>query len=390
MRGAMLKKWVMNGFVLVMIFMLIAGCAQSGGDKKADGVPEVVVGATYGLTGPVAIYSETVVNAIEMAKEDINKSGNIKMKVILEDDRSDKNEAINLYQKFINRDNADIIIGPLIGNQVFAATPLAQDAKTPVMLTTVATPGVTKIGDFVFRTSGESPQFIPNAVKAAVDKFDVKKAAVIHGKDDEFAIGEYKAFKSSFEKEGVELAADEVYLTGDIDFSSQLTKIKASSPDIIAIAAQAEEVVAITTQARQLGINARFIGGNAFNASNTLKEAGSAMEGAISATPWFIEMDSEENKQFTAKYQEKFGKDPDWLSAQTYDALQIIAKAYLDAGITADDNVKDRRVKLRDAIAKVKEYKGVLGTFGFSENGDPTVSGTVIIVDNGKHVLFNP
>ncbi|WP_413299911.1 ABC transporter substrate-binding protein [Bacillus sp. 1P10SD] len=385
-----MKKWLMNGFVLLLIFMLLVGCADNGTNKKEGGMPELVVGATYGLTGPVAIYSETVVNAIKLVKEDIKNSGKLKMNVILEDDRSDKNEAINLYQKFIDRDKSDIIIGPLIGNQVFAATPIAQDAKIPVMLTTVATPGVTDIGDFVFRTSGESPHFIPKAVKAAVEHFNVKKVAVIHAKDDEFAIGEYKAFKSSFEKEGVKIVDDEVYLTGDIDFSSQLTKIKASSPDIIAIAAQAEEVVAITTQARQLGIDVSFIGGNAFNASNTLKEAGSAMEGSISATPWFIEMETEENKQFVEKYRNKFGKDPDWLSAQTYDALQIIAKAYLEAGITSKDNINERRIKLRDAIAKIKEYKGVLGTFGFTKNGDPTVSGTVIIVKDGKHMLFKP
>lgn len=387
-----MNKKLMRLLSIIALFLLIAGCGNTGNSSKDSGgtdTNELTIGATYGLTGPVAIYSETVVNAIEMAKEEIKSKGEINVNVILEDDRSDKNEAINLYQKFIERDKADVIIGPLIGNQVFAATPLAQDNKTPVMLTTVATPGVTNIGDYIFRTSGESTQFIPIAVKTAVENYDINKVALIHAKDDEFANGEYKAFLSSFKKEGVEITADEVYLTGDIDFSSQLTKIKASNPDIIAIAAQAEEVVAISTQARKLGIDVRLIGGNAFNASNTLKEAGTAMEGSISATPWFIEMDSEENKEFVKKYQEKFNKDPDWLAAQTYDALNILAQAFVDAGITSKDSVEDRRSKLRDAIAKINEYKGTLGTFGFTENGDPTVDGAVIIVENGKHVLFS-
>lgn len=394
-----MKRRFFSCLLLIVIVIFLAGCGGKESTKQenksnaiANSKPlkEIDVGATYALTGPAAIYSRAIVNAINMAKEEINSSGGVTLKIDLQDDRTQKDEAINLYKKFIERDKKLVIIGPLLGKQVFAAAPIAQENKTPVLLTSVATPGVTKIGDYIFRTSVESANIIPLAVKEAKNKLNIQNICSIYAKDDEFALGEYKAFEKALKENGINIIDTETFLTGDVDFRSQLTNIKNAKPDAVVIAAQGEEVVSISTQARQLGIpqDVRFIGGNAFNATNVIKEAGKAMEGSISATPWFLEMENEKNKAFVKKYKEKFGENPDWLSAQTYDAMYILKQVFENAGITEADSISDARKKFRDALAKIKSFDGVLGKFGFDDIGDPTVSGVVITVKDGKHVLF--
>jgi branched-chain amino acid transport system substrate-binding protein len=354
-------------------------------------ITEAKIGAVYALSGTFAIYSPTIRNGIEMAKSDLNAKGDLKLDVLLEDDRSTKDDAINVYQKFIQRDNALLIMGPLTGGQVFAAAPLAQRAKVPVMLTSVATPGVTKVGDYIFRTSVESATIIPSTVKVAKEQLKIAKVAQVYTNDDQFSVGEFKAYEAALKANGIQVATVETVRTGDVDFSPQLTKIKGLGVDAIVISSQGQEAVGLMTQARKLGMDkVHFLGGNAFNSAGVVKEAGKAMEGALSATPWSIGMTHPKNVEFVKRYRERFKSDPDWLAAQTYDAMFIIKQALQAAKISKGDSVATARTKLRDALAAIKTYDGVLGKIEFTAGRDPVVAGAVIKVENGKHVIATP
>ena len=263
----------------VLSVLLAGAAALPAAAQGSDTITTAKLGAVYALSGPVAIYSTTIKNGLDMALSELNAQGDLKIDLVLEDDRSTKDDAINVYQKFIQRDNALLIFGPLIGGQVFAAGPLAQRAKVPVMLTSVATPGVTGIGDYVFRTSVESATIIPATVKAAKEQLKSARVAQIYTNDDQFSVGEFKAYQAELKAAGIQIVGVETLRTGDVDFSAQLTKIKALNPDTLVISSQGQEAVGLMTQARKLGLDkVRFIGGNAFNAAGVVKEAGAAME----------------------------------------------------------------------------------------------------------------
>ncbi len=206
----------------------------------------------FAFTGPLAIYSTTIKNGLEMAVAEINAAQPLKIALALEDDRSTKDDAINVYQKFIQRDDALVVLGPVTGAQVFAAAPLAQRAKVPVMLTSVATTGVTKIGDYVFRTSVESATIIPSTVKFAKQKLNLTKVAVIYTNDDQNAVGDRQAYEAALKASGIQVVDVETIRTGDVDYSAQLTKIKSLSPEALVVNAQGEQAVGIMVQARKL------------------------------------------------------------------------------------------------------------------------------------------
>jgi branched-chain amino acid transport system substrate-binding protein len=371
--------------------LALAGIAPSAAKAQAAGdlITSAKLGAVYALSGPLAIYSPPAKNGIELALADLNAKGDLKLDITLEDDRSTKDDVINVYQKFIQRDNALAIFGPMSGGQAFAAGPLAQQAKVPVMLTTVATPGITGIGDYVFRTSVESAMIIPGTVKKAKETLGMTRVAVLYANDDQFSVGEFKAFETALKATpGVQVLTIETVRTGDVDFSAQLTKIKGLNPDTLVICTQGQEAVGVMTQARKLGLEkVHFLGGNSFNSAGVVKESGKAMEGALSATPWFISMSHPKNVEFVKKYREKFGVDPDWLAAQSYDGVSLVKQALLDAKILKTDNAATARTKLRNALAAIKTYDGVLGQITFTPGRDPILAGAIIKVENGKHVL---
>jgi branched-chain amino acid transport system substrate-binding protein len=371
----------------VLASLLLAGATALPAGAQ-DIITTAKLGAVYAFSGPAAIYSTTIKNGLEMALAEVNAKGDLKIDLVLEDDRSTKDDALNVYQKFIQRDQALLIFGPLIGGQVFAAGPQAQRAKVPVMLTSVATPGVTGIGDYIFRTSVESATIIPATVKVAKELLKSARVAQIYTNDDQFSVGEFKAYEAALKVNGIQIAGVETVRTGDVDFSAQLTKIKAMNVDTLVISSQGQEAVGIMTQARKLGLDkVRFIGGNAFNAAGVVREAGVAMDGALSASPWFLAMEHPKNVEFVKKYRDKYKSDPDWLAAQTYDGVYIVKQALLAAKIGKGDSVAVARTKLRDSLAAIKTYDGVLGKIEFDEKRDPKVAGAVLKVEGGRHVI---
>jgi branched-chain amino acid transport system substrate-binding protein len=371
--------------------MLVAAAVSmpAAAQGTSDLIASARLGAVYAFSGPIAIYSTTIKNGLEMAEAEVNAQGGPKIDIATEDDRSTKDDAINVYQKFIQRDNALLIFGPLTGGQVFAAAPVAQRAKVPVMLTSVATPGVTGVGDYIFRTSVDSATIIPSTVKVAKQELHIAKVAQIYTNDDQADVGEFKAYEAALKAtSGIQVVDVETVRTGDVDFSAQLTKIKSLNPDTIVITTQGQEAVGIMTQARKLGMDkVNFLGGNSFNATGVVKETGKAMEGALSATPWFLGMTYPKNVEFVKKYREKYSADPDWLAAQSYDAVFVVKQALVAAKIKKSDDTATARTKLRDALAAIKTYDGVMGKIEFAANRDPIIAGTVIKVEGGKHVL---
>lgn len=376
----------------VALAALMAGGLLSAPLQAAHAEPIAAahLGAVFSLTGPFAIYSRTIRNALKMATAKANSQGGPKLDIDLENDHSTKNGSINVYQQFIHRDNDLLIFGPLTGGQVYAAAPLAQRAHVPVMLTSVATPGVTGIGNYIFKTSVNAATLIPPVAKIAAQKFGIKKVAQIYANNDQFSIGEFKAFRKALKANGIKVVDTETVRTGQVNFSAQLTKIKSLHPGAIVISCQGQQAVGIMTQAREMGMDkVRFLGGVAFNTAGVLKAAGQAMDGALSATPWFAGMDNAKNQNFVAKYRSEFKSKPDYLAAQTYDAVLLVKKALVKAHISKNDNVTTARKKLRNALAKIKSFDGVMGKIRFTATRKPIVAGAVTIVKDGKRVLVS-
>jgi branched-chain amino acid transport system substrate-binding protein len=240
--------------------------------------------------------------------------------------------------------------------------------------------GITEIGDYVFRDSLPESAVIPNTIKVAKAKLGLKKVALMYGNDDAFTKAGYDVFQKSLQANGIQILTTETFAKGDTDFSAQLTKIKGLNPDAIVVSALAEEAAGIMSQARGLGIQATFIGGNGFNSPQLIKLAGQASEGAISGAAWLVSSDVPKNKAFVQAYHAKYNTDPDQFAAQAYAGTNLIATAIKNAGST------DHKA-IRDALANIKNFDSVLGTFSF-QNREPQHTPIVQIVKNGKFELY--
>lgn len=368
--------------------LLAAGAAAlSGSSAFAQSARVAKIGLVQSTTGgSAALYGTEQKQAIELAFAEINAAKTLKditLQAIYADDGADRGQTVNIFQRLIRQDNVVAILGPTLSNSAFAADPIAQQAGIPVIASSNTAPNLTKIGDFIFRTSVPEDQVFPTVLKYAVKTRGIKRVALIYGLDDALTRSAHDVQKKAVAELGLEQVGIESYQRGDVDFSAQLTKVREQKPDAIILGTLAEEAAAILRQARQLGFDSKvaFIGCNANISAKLFELAGSAANGIIVGAAWFAGFDSPRSKAFVEAYRKRYGTTPDIYAAQGYDAAYLLAEA-----IRRADNVSSGKL-VRDKLVSITDFEGVLGRFGWSADRDATVQPKVLIGDGDSKVF---
>ncbi|MCA1454119.1 ABC transporter substrate-binding protein [Bradyrhizobium sp. BRP22] len=374
----------MKRSVFALLLSAVGAMAFSSAAMSETLVNIGIVQATSG--GSAALYGVMQKNGAELAIEEINASGRLgdyKLIGIHQDDAGDRGQSVNIFQRLINQEKVAVILGPTLATSAFAADPLAQKAGVPVIASSNTAPGITDMGDYIFRTSPPESMVFPGVLAYVKRKYAPKTAAQIYGIDDTLMKSAYAVHKKALESEGIKIVATETFQKGDVDYSAQLTKIKAANPDILVIGGLAEETANIVRQARQLGIppSTGILGANAAISNKLAELAGDAADGFTVGSGWFIQYDSPKNKAFVAAYRKKYNSDPDNFAAQAYTSVYIVADALKRAG-----GVSDLK-KLRDAIAATKDLEANNGSFSFDDHREPAVAPKVLVMKGGKFIL---
>lgn len=347
----------------------------------------VTIGAFIGLSGDVIAYGDSQKKGIELAAKEIDDIAYLgsgkQLKVIITDAGASGDSAIAAITKLINTDKVVGLIGPTLSSQAFPADPIAQKAGIPVIAISNTAPGITEMGDYIFRCSLPESEVIGGTMKAAASQLRVAKVAYLWGKDDDYTVAGYKAFTGAVAKNGLRVAADMTFSRGDSSFKNQLSDIIIAKPDAILVSALAKEAVVIITQAREMGYQGLIIGGNGFNSPDIIKQAGKDAEGVMAGTAWNIAGTNSKNLEFISSFQKAYNTKPDQFAAQAYTAVLLYANAIRTAG-NADPK------SIRDALANISNLTTPLGSFSFTGDREPLHPSIVQIIRNGKFTVFNP
>ncbi|MBY0120425.1 ABC transporter substrate-binding protein [Bacillus sp. S/N-304-OC-R1] len=377
-------------FLAVAVLMLVLLTACSGkstetsgasNSSKGGGTVNAKIGVISYITGPGAAYGEAITNGFKLAQKEINEKGDVNINLVIEDSAGKQEQALSAAQKLMSDDNIVALLGPTLSTEMNVVGPEADLNGIPIIGTSTTAEGIPQIGEYVFRNSIPEALAIPASINKAVEKYDVKKVAILYGNDDVFTKSGFDTMEKVAKDMGLEILAIETFQKGQADYNAQLTKIKGLNPDLILCSALYNEGAVIMDQARKMGIDVPFVGGNGFNSPQVIEIAGKAANGLIVATPWFGEKDDPKVQDFNKKYEAEYKKKPDQFAAQAYDALYIVAEALKNAG-EAD------RDKLKDALLEIKDLEGILGKFSFDKDGDVVMEPTVLIIDEGKFKIF--
>lgn len=273
----------------------------------------------------------------EVAAELVNEQGGVlgrKIELVTYDSNLSAVDAVSAAQRLINQDQVKFIAGEIGSTPALAVLQVARSTNTLFMVAVPKHPDITKSGyDRVFRlnsTLDEDANYFGTYLQ---DKVKPKRLVMVAENSD---YGRYEA-EAAKKRFGAQFVGAEIFELTQNDFTTIMTKVKASSPDVVCVvAAKPEQVAAALRSMTQLGIQAKrcMDVGNLNNQSVAL--AGDASEGAFGFDIYAANARTPVNEQFVKKFEAKFGHKPEKIEALGFESVWLVAKGIAAAGTATD------------------------------------------------------
>jgi len=342
----------------------------------------IKIGVFGPLTGDAAAMGSSEKEAVDLAVKQKNDAGGIrgkKVEIIYGDDAGKPEEAVNVAKRLISRDEVLITIGSISSPASLAASQVSRQSETPQIVVAGTAQRITTQGNkWVFRSPVPDTKLVADLAAFINEKFPkLKKFAFLYVNDD-FGRGGFEAFKAAGQKYGFEIVADERYTRGDIDFTAQLGRIKASPAQALVEWSRYTEGALVAKQYAQSGLNLVRFGSDGVATPKYIELGGPAVDGVYFTTHFSVATgaDIPAARTFISKYQSAFGRVPDAYAAEAYDAITLALLAIEKAG-------KEDRAAVRDALAGIS-FESVRGPFKFDDKGDPLLVTHVVKIVDGK------
>jgi branched-chain amino acid transport system substrate-binding protein len=347
--------------------MLLAGVALTlaMGPAAAQN-KSVKIGFVSTFSGPVAVIGNDMRNAFELALDHMDrKMGGLPVEVIYEDDTLKPEVGKQKAEKLVENDKVDFVSGFIWSNVVYASYKPIIDSKTFLIISNA---GETRLAGencspFIFSTSWTNDQN-PHAVAAFMNKKGVKSVYLI---GPNYAAGKENlgGFKEAFK--GKILGEDYTTWPSQLDFSAELAKAKASNAEAVYMFYPGASGVQFLNQYSQAGLKGSIPLYTTFSIDSlSLPRQKDAAVGVVSALQWTADLPNPANKKFVDDFKKKFGTEPSFYAAQTYDAAMLIGSA-----VTAVKGNLSDKAAVQKALEKA-DFKSVRGNFKFGPNHYPT------------------
>ena len=366
----------------------LAGCGSQPVDNS-----HIRVGVMGPYTGDVAQYGLAVRSGALLYIKKFNEQGILNGKVIeaiAEDEKGDSTEAILVYNKLID-EGVTAIIGDVTSTPTIA---LAQKSvlDTIPCVTASATAGdVVVHGNNMFRACITDP-FQGRVMAEFAYKQGYRNIGTIFNSGGDYETGVNDAFVKHADELGIQVASQQGYPEGAVDFNAQLTTIISKKPDAIFCPNYYQDDGKIVTQARQLGYTEVIMGSDGWpNIIGGKQDYASAADlNNCFYNSSFVASNTDKKVQdFVAAYQEEYQSAPTNFCALGYDAAMIVCQALAvveKAGYTL--GTLEYRKATIEAIASNK-VDGVTGAISYNGSGDPVKSTLIVAFQDGKEVIYD-
>ena len=358
----------------------LAGLALLAAAGSASAQEVVKIGHVGPTSGGIAHLGKDNENGARMAVDELNAKGvtiggkKVKFELLAEDDGGDPKQGTAAAQKLVDSKVAGVV-GHLNSGTSIPASKIYSDAGIPQISPSATNPKYTRQGfKTTFRLVADDVHLGGTLGKYAVTQLKGKSIAVI---DDRTAYGQGVAdeFEKGVKAAGGKTVAREFTNDKATDFTAILTNLKAKKPDIVFFGGMDAVAGPMIRQMKQLGIKAKFMGGDGICSGELPKLSGGAMDDGqvVCAEAGGVEGEQKKGMEdFKARFKTKFNADVQIYAPYVYDALNVMVAAMEKAG-SSDP------AKYLPVLAKTAGYKGVTGNISFDEKGD---------VKNGALTMF--
>ncbi len=335
-------------------WMIAAAAATLGTAAFADGVTntEIVIGTHMDLSGPVAAGMPQLRNGTQMRFDEANEAGGVngrKIKFIVEDNASQPQQAVRAIDKLIRKDEVFAIVNPFGSGTNAAVVKRAVDEGVIYFAPWAASAVLQQI-------AGKNPKLfttVPDYHTTThlgltwllAQNPGVKKVGWVY-MEGPFGDLIGRGVKTAMAGRNMTLAAEASYKPGDIDFSSQVAKMRAAGVDLIVMATVTRETVGMMAEIRKIGWNnVKVLTGNPGRTMIVAKLGKDVIDGLYGVGPWKMldpNTSGPADKAWADSYKKRFNLEPDENAYLAYAYTDWFVRGLQAAGrnLTTDSAVK--------------------------------------------------
>lgn len=369
-------KFAGVGALLLAGVLAVSGC---GADTAAGSSDEVVVGVALPLTGGSAILGEPMSHGIELAVKQINEDGGIdgkKVRIAREDIGPDNESALNAFNRLLNEDPVAVIGFP-VSTQGFAIMTQVDRAGIPVIMggTNSKLAAGSKLA---FNMTTHDGVATAAAVEYAAKKLGVTKIALLR-ESGELGTGGSEVVHASAKKNGIDVVAEEIFQSGDVDLATQATNLRNSDAQMLFIFGQQADFITASNALATAGVDMRVFASGL--QPKTYQDMTLGSLGTVYVRNQCVPTAAKSGPlaDWTKVYTDEFGTAPSEYAAIAYDGFELLKTAI--KGSDGDP------AKVADALANLPDTKGICGVHRGGPDGNLSFGVTLGHYEGDNYVV---
>ncbi len=350
------------------LFLLLSSWMLAASANAQEQIAKI--GHVGPLSGQIAHLCKDNENGARMAIDALNTKNfriagkKIKFVLLGEDDAATPQQGTAAAQKLVDA-KVHGVIGHLNSGTTIPASKIYNDAGIPQISPSATNPKYTQQGfKGAFRVVANDGQLGGALGRYAAGTLQIKNVAII---DDRTAYGQGVAdeFAKAAKAAGITIVGRQYTNDKATDFNAILTAIKGKNPELIFFGGMDAVAGPMLRQMKQLGIQAKLMGGDGICTEQLPSLAGDGMaDGQVVCAEAGGVEDSQKKSldEFRTAYRKKFGTDVKLYAPYVYDAVMVMATAMQKANSIEPANYLPELAKIN--------YQGITGLIEFDAYGD--------------------
>ncbi|MFD2035385.1 amino acid ABC transporter substrate-binding protein [Belliella marina] len=338
------------------------------------------IGYSLSLFGPVAENTKAVMLAHSIWEEDINNKGGLlgrKVELVCYNDNGDPLQVADCYEKLLDEDKVDLVIGGYGTNTIAASMPVIMERRRFLvglmglgvnlnlkypnyfsMIPTGPKPNSSLTEGFFALAASQNPKPLTVAILSA---------------DAEFSKNPVIGARENAEKYGFQIVYENIYSLSTKDFTSFIDQVQSTNADLLFICSYLNDSIGLIRTIHKNGYRPKMVGGAMIGpqSASVKTELGPLLNGFVNYEYWMPvpKMDFQGVADMLVKYQEKAVKaNLDalgyYMAPLAYAQLQVLEQA-----VVATESLDDETLS---EYCRKNDFETVIGNVRFDEGGEWT------------------
>ena len=337
------------------------------------------------LSGPGAVSGTNWRDGVSLAIDEINKAGGIlgrKIETEHLDTQSNPGVSRAQVQKVLDRDPY-VVLGPIYSGSVKVNMALTQQAEVPQIVGAEAADITAQGNPWVFRTAFGQQISMPKIANYLHDQLKVKSVALVWVNND-FGKGGRDSFAREMKARGIEVVADISTEQGQVDFGSDVIKLKSTRADAIFVYCNEEESARFLIEAKRQGITTPLFGETTLLSQKVVDLAGPAANGVRGHVGLSADAPIPAIEEFTKKFTQRYNYRPDHNGIKGYTAVYLVK--YVTEKIGKFDR-KAFGAAMKGLTLAPATAPGILMEASWDQNGDIDRASFLAEIIDGKQKI---